>query len=56
MVKNKKFQCPSNREFPEFFNEDWGFWSYLTLLEMIFIKEITQGVEQELNGMSFIEN
>ena len=37
-------------------NEDWGFWSYLTILEMIFIKEITQGVEQELYGMSFIEN
>ena len=26
------------------------------ILEMVFIKEITQGVKQELYGMSFIEN
>ena len=37
-------------------NEEKGFWSYLTLLEMVFIKKITQMVEQELYGMSFIEN
>ena len=32
-------------------NEDWGFWSYLTLLELDSSRKNTQGVKQELNGL-----